>query len=685
LSASDARTILLGEQSGTAYTPVGYPVAFRDIDGRDLVWLLEVYLGGTVLRWSTKPVDVPTASGGSLAFPGGVDGHTQQRLLALFDDSPGEVEASFTELPSPEGLGSLIAQGAVLGAASAAVSLWAVGTLYEERDVYVVGQLSRPQYGGDRDPVAFTVTERANNNSQVWPPESEIMTSGTFGDPIPGPSGPIPRSNSIRAEAVGATYPYILGQFNASNPFPASRMLVYDETNPGTAGQLYGLLAGGWIASDEVTVVPTDGTGVVALASDQEVHRTVDSIGQPISIISWATTAEQAEATQYLVQIFDRDGGWTDGEIYNRSEVSTAAVVAPAAQGRFNITTNDALPWRLGSAQYTTSNGVVDCTVVLVNSTTDIDVISANRSDPPTATSVFRQLIGGSSTTKGAGDVLIWLLERTDLVWNRGAWEAARAFLNGWPVGCVIEERVDLWDYAQSEILPLLPISITAGAKGIEPVVWRYEATTADAIADIRRGPGVWRSGAVEYVGEYEDVRNEHRLKYAVTALNDEGIGSLSQSGSLGRRMPRTSVVLPASLAKSAGALIDLPFEFTSNASAAKSQSIYGVRSQSLTSNVVHTPYAAHACLQWRAVADGFLHRRVRYMLGAEYGFLRPGDVVSLTDEEIGEVNRVALVAGVERGDTPYMTITLQIVTNPATSSRTTGPNPDGGSTPGSN
>ena len=152
-----------------SYAPTGRIPTRTELRTGQLVTLVTVSLGVTVMRWSSHPVDVPSAEG-DLPFPGGVDARTHERLISLFADSAGETQASFNDLPDLYSLGPLISGGAVLGAARAEYSLWAVGTTYEERDVFVTGHLDSPQYGGERDPVAFTITQRAEENTQEWPP-----------------------------------------------------------------------------------------------------------------------------------------------------------------------------------------------------------------------------------------------------------------------------------------------------------------------------------------------------------------------------------------------------------------------------------------------------------------------------------------------------------------------------------
>ena len=181
-------------------------------------------------------------------------------------------------------------------------------------------------------------------------------------------------------------------------------------------------------------------------------------------------------------------------------------------------------------------------------------------------------------------------------------------------------------------------------------------------------------------MGDDSDIVNQFKLGLRVSSLTNAPKAYAYLGGELPRIVPDTTIALP-SLTLVAGESVSV----IANAACAKSQSIFGIRRSSEESNVLWGRATAYRVLAWWSVANGFVHRKVTYTVGKEFGYLRPGDVVSLFDDELGEVDRVALVAGVDRGDAEWMDLTLQIVTNPATSRRTTGPYPDGGDLPPSN
>lgn len=640
----------------TVYQPTGHIPTRTELRTGQPVSLLTVTLGVTIMRWSSHPVVVPTVQGEDLPFPGGINAQVHERLIELFSDSPGETEASFNDLPDLYGLGQLIASGAVLGAAAAEFSLWFVGTLHEDRDVFVNGFLSNPEYGGDRDPVNFTIVERGEDNTNEWPPAGWIVNDETWSS-----------SSAIPDDYDGVEYPTILGQFDPESTAVASRALKVDENGSGQAITV--LIAGHWVASDTVGLVATDGSARIPVAEiTNEVVRDFDDVGQRVSFVDVSTeVADFRTASQIMVLWTDAQGGFSDNRPWFEDTFTpTAGPSGSPWERTLTLTSGTTTGFTVGPALFVrvADGSTHKLTISGLTATTAI-VTLHKLSVLPSTGDTLRQAKPSAGLLTGAGDVLIWILERTNLRWNRGRWFAARDFLNDFDIGCVIEESVDLWEYARSEIIPILPISIAAGAKGIEPIVWRYDATADQAIAVIRRGPGVWRDGPVQYLGALGDISNQFKVRYAVSALTDEPRRVLYLDGGL----ERLSEFPPASF-------------IAVNAASAKSQSIHGIRRTEVLSNVIWKRGAALKAVAWMSIAFGFLHRKVSYVVGKEFGYLRPGDVVSLTDDELGEVDRVALVAGVTRGDAEWMQLQLQIVTNPATSQRTTGPNPDGGDKP---
>lgn len=122
-----------------------------------------------------------------------------------------------------------------------------------------------------------------------------------------------------------------------------------------------------------------------------------------------------------------------------------------------------------------------------------------------------------NESTNGAGDVLRWAMEKTDVDYDAGALSAILVELNRYKVGGSInaapDERVDLWQWVNDHLLPILPLVIVQSDLGIRFVFVRWDAAASDAVAHIEDGVNCERVGGVAY-GSREEVINEIRLSW---------------------------------------------------------------------------------------------------------------------------------------------------------------------------
>lgn len=118
------------------------------------------------------------------------------------------------------------------------------------------------------------------------------------------------------------------------------------------------------------------------------------------------------------------------------------------------------------------------------------------------------------SLLRAAGDVVEWAMGRLSSQYDRGRTAVARALLTGYQIDGVIDERIGVWDWLSSALLPLLPVSICRGSKGIYPVVWRYDATAADAVLhlDVQADPRIERVGRIKI--DSSKIFNSFKLSY---------------------------------------------------------------------------------------------------------------------------------------------------------------------------
>mgnify|MGYP001559253862 CR=1 FL=1 len=116
---------------------------------------------------------------------------------------------------------------------------------------------------------------------------------------------------------------------------------------------------------------------------------------------------------------------------------------------------------------------------------------------------------------RGAGDVMIDLLRRSRRQVDLGRLHAVKERLNGFNLDFSLSARAQSWEFVRDTLLPLLPVSVATGAKGIYLVVFDYGATAQDAVAtiDADQNPHIAVSERVSY--DSSRIANLLSISYA--------------------------------------------------------------------------------------------------------------------------------------------------------------------------
>ena len=242
----------------------------------------------------------------------------------------------------------------------------------------------------------------------------------------------------------------------------------------------------------------------------------------------------------------------------------------------------------------------------------------------------------GDGPLEGAGDVIRWLLERSTLDVDVGRTIAAADLVNGYKLAGYIDTAVSPYAYLQ-QVLELVPVSMASGPGGIYPIAWRLDAGSADAVEALEAGPRLSRESGVGY-GSTE-IANEIRIEYAYWLSRDYHRGQLTLTGD---EVDGTDP------------------DIFSTVYSRTSQSRYGKRSKTITTDLVYERATAAAILKWQARAFGLPSRTVTYSADLSLGWLERGDVVTLTDPEISLSSQVCLVQAIQwSGNSLSLTLTL--------------------------
>lgn len=255
------------------------------------------------------------------------------------------------------------------------------------------------------------------------------------------------------------------------------------------------------------------------------------------------------------------------------------------------------------------------------------------------------------------GELLRVLADLSSVSTDSGAWSALAERLP-WPVGGYVDDPdATPLGYAQDGVLPVAPIGLCVGDRGgLVPVLWRYDATAIDAVDHIEAGPGVSRSGRVRYERRPRDVAQEITLQWALDDAADE--------------YRRRTTLTPERDPDDA--------EATTSALAIAAERRYRRdgevrRSVAIDTAIVWNGGTAARIVHWMMRHRGYAPRLVDYDVFADRAWIRPGDVVTLTDSDLAITSTIALVVGRRLADLGVYRLTLQILDDLVTSIPVTG------------
>lgn len=227
---------------------------------------------------------------------------------------------------------------------------------------------------------------------------------------------------------------------------------------------------------------------------------------------------------------------------------------------------------------------------------------------------------GGEAITS-MGALAAYLLRRSSLTVDWGRTQLAISSLRDIPVAGYFTEPSTPWELIQDHILDIMPIAVGVGGDGL----FLYHATAhgrSDAVAYIEAGNGWERTSNVSEEGP---IINRSTLQYK------ERIGSYTES---------------ATIAPQDDAVPDWRETTVRSQRANSSAMLYGVREESITSDIIYRRDAAAAVLADRIEFASRPKRVIEYNADPKWGWLSPGDVVLLTDAELYIDGAVAIVAG---------------------------------------
>ena len=226
----------------------------------------------------------------------------------------------------------------------------------------------------------------------------------------------------------------------------------------------------------------------------------------------------------------------------------------------------------------------------------------------------------GEGDLKGAGDICLWLLSEITPDVDYERWNALRPYLNQYEfAGYVNDEKITIMQWLQKNIVAYLPIHLIVGERGIMPVLDIFQTGIhIEPRLVITENPEFQRNGPVTTENTPEDVVNNITVRYARNGVIDD----------------YTTFVQCSHEIPAAGTLASTAY--IAHPKAMVSVNRYGVHPY-----VIELDYC-YSNLTAQRIAQDYIERMalptklVQYSVSTRYGYLQLGDIIELTDEELG-------------------------------------------------
>mgnify|MGYP003133544340 CR=1 FL=1 len=240
----------------------------------------------------------------------------------------------------------------------------------------------------------------------------------------------------------------------------------------------------------------------------------------------------------------------------------------------------------------------------------------------------------GNTLEKG-GDFLVWCLESLKIDFDRESFEAVRPILNEYIfAGYINDPSIKIYEFAQKYIIPFLPVTLSTGANGVYAIIdHRNTERFSSPRASITTDPTFERISPV--TPRQSEIINDLVVKYAsgfesTISFDNSAFGG-GFSNKIGGSEMKGTIYIKAK--RQTG--IETPYEIVSPY-CILSQQIYGVQSQTVEIDYVHDRDTAIK-IGLDIIRRKSLPEKVcTYRAAFSFGFLSVGDVIELTDTDIG-------------------------------------------------
>lgn len=223
----------------------------------------------------------------------------------------------------------------------------------------------------------------------------------------------------------------------------------------------------------------------------------------------------------------------------------------------------------------------------------------------------------GGDDLKGAGDICYMLLERIADSVDLEAWVSILPVLNTYEFGGYVnDDTITTFEWLQKNIVAYLPISIVNGSKGIRPVLDLYlDGAELPPRAEITAGAEFFRAGPITPLQSSEEIINYVMVRYAINGVTDSPAARIVISNSI----PPTPAL-----------------SFGLSPISEISRRRYGFKRRVITLDYCYDWRTATKIAQNIIAANALISSSISYSAALQYGYLEIGDIIEITDDELG-------------------------------------------------
>jgi hypothetical protein len=226
----------------------------------------------------------------------------------------------------------------------------------------------------------------------------------------------------------------------------------------------------------------------------------------------------------------------------------------------------------------------------------------------------------GEGNLQGGGDICLWLLSELTTDVDYDAWNSLRPFLNQYLfAGYVNDDKITVFQWLQKNVVAYLPIHIVNGPNGLKPVIDMFQSQVdIQPRLSITEGPEFQRVGPVVSLNTPEDVSNVVTVRYAMNGVVED----YSTFVQVSNRIPAAGTLSSISYIAHPKSMISIQR--------------YGEKKKVVELDYCYDNGTAQRIAQDILEREALPTKSIQYSVSLRYGYLVLGDIVEITDEEIG-------------------------------------------------